>query len=51
MEVEDRTKASITPIDDVRKQIEDTIISQQSQEHQQEWLDSLRAKAYIKMFL
>jgi peptidyl-prolyl cis-trans isomerase SurA len=51
VQVEDRTKASVTPIDDVRKQIEDTIISQQSQERQQEWLDSLRAKAYIKMFL
>jgi peptidyl-prolyl cis-trans isomerase SurA len=51
VQVEDRTKASITPIDDVRKQIEDTIINQQSQEHQQDWYDSLRAKAYIKMFL
>jgi peptidyl-prolyl cis-trans isomerase SurA len=51
VEVEDRTKASITPIDDVRKQIEETIISQQTLERQQEWFDSLRAKAYIKMFL
>jgi peptidyl-prolyl cis-trans isomerase SurA len=51
VQVEDRQKAKITPLDDVRKQIEDTIQSQQSQLRQQEWLDGLRAKAYIKMFL
>jgi len=51
VQVEDRAKAKVTPLEDVRKQIEDTIISQQSQLRQQEWLDSLRAKAYIKMFL
>jgi peptidyl-prolyl cis-trans isomerase SurA len=51
VQVEDRQKANITPLDDVRKQIEDTIQSQQSQLRQQEWLDGLRAKAYIKMFL
>jgi peptidyl-prolyl cis-trans isomerase SurA len=50
VQVEDRQKANITPLDDVRKQIEDTIQSQQSQLRQQEWLDGLRAKAYIKMF-
>jgi peptidyl-prolyl cis-trans isomerase SurA len=51
VQVEDRTKEKITPLDDVRKQIEDTIVSQESQLRQQEWLDSLRAKAFIKMFL
>ncbi len=51
VQVEDRAKSTITPLDDVRKQIEDTIQSQQSQLRQQQWLDSLRAKAYIKMFL
>ena len=51
VQVEDRTKSTITPLEDVRKQIEDTIQSQQSQLRQQQWLDSLRAKAYIKMFL
>ena len=51
VQVEDRQKAAITPLDDVRKQIENTIQSQQSQLRQQEWLDGLRAKAYIKMFL
>lgn len=51
VQVEDRTKAKITPIEDVRKQIEDTIVSQESQRRQQEWLDGLRAQAYIKMNL
>jgi peptidyl-prolyl cis-trans isomerase SurA len=51
VQVEDRSKSKITPLDDVRKQIEDTIISQESQVRQQDWLDGLRAKAFIKMFL
>ena len=51
VQVEDRTKSKITPIEDVRGQIEQTIINEQSQERQQAWLDSLRAKAFIKMFL
>jgi hypothetical protein len=51
VQVEDRAKAKISPLEDVRKQIEDTIVSQQSQLRQQQWLDGLRAKAYIKMFL
>lgn len=49
--VEDRKKSAVTPLDDVRDQIEQTVISQQSQLRQQVWLDSLRAKAFIKMFL
>jgi len=49
--VEDRKKAAMTPLEDVRAQIEQTIINEQSQVRQQQWLDSLRAKAFIKMFL
>ena len=48
---EDRKKSSMTPLEDVRGQIEQTVISEQSQLRQQQWLDSLRAKAFIKMFL
>jgi peptidyl-prolyl cis-trans isomerase SurA len=48
--VEDRTKSKVTPIEDVRKQIEDTIISQETQRRQQQWLDGLRGQAYVKMF-
>jgi len=49
--VEDRKKESMTPLEDVRAQIEQTIINEQSQLRQQQWLDTLRAKAFIKMFL
>jgi peptidyl-prolyl cis-trans isomerase SurA len=51
LQVEDRKKEQITPLEEVRAQIEQTVISEQSQLRQQQWLDSLRAKAYIKMFL
>jgi hypothetical protein len=51
LQVEDRKKSQVTPLEDVRSQIEQTIINEQSQLRQQEWLDSLRAKAFIKMFL
>ncbi len=51
VEVEDRKKGQVTPLDGVRSQIEQTLINEGSQLRQQEWLDSLRAKAFIKMFL
>ena len=51
VQVEDRKKAAMTPLEDVRAQIEQTVISEESQLRQQQWLDSLRAKAFIKMFL
>jgi parvulin-like peptidyl-prolyl isomerase len=47
--VEDRKKATMTPLEDVRGEIEKTIINEQSQIRQQAWLDTLRAKAFIKM--
>jgi len=51
VQVEDRKPSAITPLEDVRAQIEQTVISEESQLRQQQWLDSLRAKAFIKMFL
>ncbi len=51
VQVEDRKKSAMTPLEDVRAQIEQTVINEQSQVRQQQWLDSLRAKAFIKMFL
>jgi parvulin-like peptidyl-prolyl isomerase len=48
--VEDRKKSSMTPLEDVRGQIEKQIVDEQSQIRQQAWLDGLRAKAFIKMF-
>ncbi|MEJ0000531.1 MAG: peptidyl-prolyl cis-trans isomerase [Verrucomicrobiota bacterium] len=51
VQVEDRKKAAMTPLEEVRAQIEKTIINEQSQVREQQWLDTLRAKAFIKMFL
>ncbi len=51
LQVEDRKQSEVTPLESVRAQIEQTVISETSQLRQQEWLDSLRAKAFIKMFL
>ena len=48
--VEDRKKSAMTPLEDVRGEIEKTIVNEQSQIRQQAWLDTLRAKAFIKMF-
>ena len=48
--VEDRKKSAMTPLEDVRAEIEKKIIDDQLQIRQQQWLDSLRAKAFIKMF-
>lgn len=49
--VEDRKKSAVTPLEQVRSQIEQTVINEESQLRQQQWLDSLRAKAFIKMNL
>ena len=51
VQVEDRKKSAMTPLEDVRGQIEQTVINEETQVRQQQWLDSLRAKAFIKMFL
>jgi peptidyl-prolyl cis-trans isomerase SurA len=51
IQVEDRKKSSMLPLENVRAQIEQTVINEESQVRQQQWLDSLRAKAFIKMFL
>ena len=51
VQVEDRKKSTMTPLETVRSQIEKTVINEESQVRQQQWLDSLRAKAFIKMFL
>jgi peptidyl-prolyl cis-trans isomerase SurA len=51
VQVEDRKQSAMTPLEDVRAQIEQTVINEETQVRQQQWLDSLRAKAFIKMFL
>jgi peptidyl-prolyl cis-trans isomerase SurA len=51
VQVEDKKKSAMTPLEDVRTQIEQTVINEETQVRQQQWLDGLRAKAFIKMNL
>lgn len=48
--VEDRKSAMVKPISEVREEIERNLIQQERIRAQQRWLDTLRAKAYIKIF-
>lgn len=47
--VEAKKNATIKPISDVRDEIEKNLIQQERLKTQQRWLDTLRAKAYIKI--
>lgn len=49
MLVEAKKNASIKPIGEVRDEIERNLIQQERMKVQQRWLDTLRAKAYIKI--
>lgn len=48
--VEAKKNASVKPMSDVRDEIEKNLIQQERMKVQQRWLDTLRAKAYIKIF-
>jgi len=48
--VEDRKAATIKPISEVREEVERNLIQQERIRAQQRWLDTLRSKAYIKIF-
>ncbi|MEM6822569.1 MAG: peptidylprolyl isomerase [Verrucomicrobiota bacterium] len=48
--VEDVRRSTVLALGDVRDSIENTLLQQERERLQQEWLDSLRAKAFIKMF-
>lgn len=48
--VEDRRRATVIPMAEVRERIESTLLQQEKERLQQEWLDGLRSKAFIKMF-
>lgn len=47
---EDVRRSTVLALSDVRDSIESTLLQQERERLQQEWLDSLRAKAFIKMF-
>jgi len=48
--VEDFRPESVIPLSEVRDQIEQTLQQDEKEHIQQEWLDGLRARAFIKMF-
>ncbi len=48
--VEEVKKATVMSMGEVRDRIESTLLQQERERLQQEWLDSLRSKAFIKMF-
>jgi len=48
--VEDIRKATVVALEDVRDSIENTLLQRERERIQQEWLDGLRAKSFIKMF-
>lgn len=50
MKVEARKNASVKPVDEVREDIERKLMQAERQKLQQKWIDSLRERAYIKMF-
>jgi len=49
LRVEEIKKATVVSLADVRDQIEQTLMLEEKQKLQQQWLDGLRAKAFIKM--
>ncbi|MDR2462483.1 MAG: peptidyl-prolyl cis-trans isomerase [Verrucomicrobiales bacterium] len=48
--VDEVKKSSVLPLAQVRDGIEGALLQQERERLQQEWLDGLRAKAFIKMF-
>ncbi len=50
VEVEDVRASNVQPVSEARVQIEKTLLQDERQRLQQEWIDGLRAKAFIKMF-
>lgn len=48
--VEDRKKAGVLPVDEVRPQIERLLVQQASSEAEERWLEKLRRNGYVKHF-
>lgn len=51
LKVDARKNAAVKPISDVRDEIEKNLLQQERMKAQQRWLDTLRKKAYIKIFI
>ncbi len=50
LQVYDFKKGQILPLSQIRDQIETTLVNEERQRLQQKWIDTLKAKAFIKMF-
>ncbi|MDX6767412.1 MAG: peptidylprolyl isomerase [Candidatus Methylacidiphilales bacterium] len=50
LQVEEIRKSTVIALNDVRERIENTLLQQERERLQQDWLDGLRSKAFIKMF-
>lgn len=50
VKLDDYKKSSIQPLSDVRAQIEKTLLQEERERLQQDWIDGLRSKAFIKQF-
>jgi peptidyl-prolyl cis-trans isomerase SurA len=50
LRVEDVKRSRVQPISEAHDQIEKTLLLEERQKLQQDWIDGLRTKAYIKMF-
>lgn len=48
--VEDARRESVLPLSEVRQQVEQTLLQEEREHLQQQWLDGLRSRAFIKMF-
>lgn len=48
--IEAKKNAKVRPISEVRDEIERNLLQQERMKSQQTWIDTLRAKAYIKIF-
>jgi parvulin-like peptidyl-prolyl isomerase len=50
LKVEEKREEGVQKIDDVREQIEWAIADKESKVEYQKWIESLRSKAFIKLF-
>lgn len=50
LKVEDKKNEGVQSIDDVREQIEWTIVEQNGKAMYQKWLEGLRRNAYVKYY-
>ena len=50
LKVEDKKPDGVQKLDDVREQIEWTIVEENSKVSYQKWIEGLRKKAFVKYF-